>query len=182
MLLQNSDISPTDYLITSNGRRKGYELETYTDINGKQKPIRVNGKYVYKTDKNGNKIPKPLSRSQSENIMKTIIIEYLGKSLKNDKRCKGDPDCVGKICTHSIRKLYAWAVTNAFISQFDSDVAYAHAAALSFLSQDFGHSSEAMTLHYSKDYENLKHQIITSMNLGISVLEKYFSYYIIQKG
>lgn len=178
MLLNNSEISPTDYLITSNGRRKGYELETYIDNNGKEKPIRVNGKYIYKIDENGNKIPKPLSRSQSENIMKTIIIEYLGVSLKNDARCKGDPDCIGKICTHSIRKLYAWAVTNTFMSQFDSDVAYAHAAALSFLSQDFGHSSEAMTLHYSKDYDNIKYQIVTNMNLGLSILEKYFFQYV----
>lgn len=168
--LNNSNISPTDYLITSNGKRKGYEIET--DINGKS--LRINGKYVYKLDENGNKIPKPLSRSQSENIIKNIIIENLGLALKNDKRCKDDPDAIGKICTHSIRKLYGWAVTEAFINQFDSDVAYAHAAALSFLSQDYGHSSEAMTLHYSKDYENLKRKITLSMNLGIGVLEKCF--------
>lgn len=168
--LNNSNISPTDYLITSNGKRKGYEIET--DANGKS--LRINGKYVYKLDENGNKIPKPLSRSQSENIIKDIIIENLGLALKNDKRCKNDPDAIGKICTHSIRKLYGWAVTEAFINQFDSDVAYAHAAALSFLSQDYGHSSEAMTLHYSKDYENLKRKITLSMNLGIGVLEKYF--------
>lgn len=168
--LNNSNISPTDYLITSNGKRKGYEIET--DSNGKS--LRINGKYVYKLDENGNKIPKPLSRSQSENIIKDIIIENLGLALKNDKRCKNDPDAIGKICTHSIRKLYGWAVTEAFINQFDSDVAYAHAAALSFLSQDYGHSSEAMTLHYSKDYENLKRKITLSMNLGIGVLEKYF--------
>lgn len=168
--LNNSNISPTDFLITSNGKRKGYEIET--DANGKS--LRVKGKYVYKLDENGNKIPKPLSRSQSENIIKDIIINNLGLALKNDKRCKDDPDAIGKICTHSIRKLYGWAVTEAFINQFDSDVAYAHAAALSFLSQDYGHSSEAMTLHYSKDYENLKRKITLNMNLGIGVLEKYF--------
>lgn len=170
LLLNNSNISPTDFLISSNGKRKGYEIET--DENGKS--IRINGKYVFKLDENGNKIPKPLSRSQSENIIKGIIIENLGFALKNDKRCAGDPDAIGKICTHSIRKLYGWAVTEAFINQFDSDVAYAHAAALSFLSQDYGHSSEAMTLHYSKDYENLKRKIVLNMNLGIEVLEKYF--------
>lgn len=174
LLLNNSNISPTDYLITSNANRKGYELETYIDQNGKTKTLRVNGKYVYKLDENGNKIPKPLSRSQSENIMKNIIIDNLGYALKNDKRCKDDPDCIGKICTHSIRKLYGWAVTEAFIKQFDSDIAYAHAAALSFLSQDYGHSSEAMTLHYSKDYDDIKRRINLSMNLGLNVLEKYF--------
>lgn len=175
MLLWHTDISATDYLITSNGRRKGYELETYIDANGNEKAVRVNGKYVYKTDANGNKILKPLSRSQSENIMKKIIVENLGFALKNDWRCKNEPDCIGKICTHSIRKLYGWAVTNAFVTQFDSDIAYAHAAALSFLSQDYGHSSEAMTLHYSKDFEKQKQEINMTMNLGLAVLEKYFS-------
>ena len=175
MLLNNSSISPTDYLISSNGNRKGYELETYVDENGKTKTLRINGKYVFKLDENGNRIPKPLSRSQSENIMKDIIIENLGYALKNDKRCKDEPDCIGKICTHSIRKLYGWAVTQAFINQFDSDIAYAHTAALSFLSQDYGHSSTTMTLHYSKDFDDLKHQINLSMNLGANVLEKYFA-------
>lgn len=175
MLLNNSSISPTDYLISSNGNRKGYELETYIDQNGKTKTLRINGKYVFKLDENGNRIPKPLSRSQSENIMKDIIIENLGYALKNDKRCKDEPDCIGKICTHSIRKLYGWAVTQAFINQFDSDIAYAHAAALNFLSQDYGHSSTTMTLHYSKDFDDLKRQINLSMNLGANVLEKYFA-------
>lgn len=174
LLLNNSNISPTDYLISSNGRRKGYETETYIDADGKEKKLRINGKYVYKKDENGNLIPKPLSRSQSENIIKDIIIENLGYALKNDKRCKDDPECIGKICTHSLRKLYGWAVTEAFINQFDSDIAYAHAAALSFLSQDYGHSSESMTLHYSKDFEALKQKINLNMNLGADVLEKYF--------
>ena len=174
LLLNNSEISPTDYLISSNGNRKGYEIETYIGDDGKKKSLRINGKYVYKLDENGNRIPKPLSRSQSENIIKDIIITNLGYALKNDKRCKDDPDCIGKICTHSLRKLYGWAVTEAFINQFDSDIAYAHAAALSFLSQDYGHSSESMTLHYSKDFETLKQQINLSMNLGADVLEKYF--------
>lgn len=175
LLLWNSEILPTDFLIYSNGRRKGYEMETYIAADGKKRAVRKNGKYVYKLDENGNKIPKPLSRAQSENIMKNIIIENLGFALKNDKRCRNDSDCVGKICTHSIRKLYGWAVTEAFITQFDSDIAYAHAAALSFLSQDYGHSSEAMTLHYSKDYEAIKKKIIMEMNLGLPILEKFFS-------
>lgn len=175
LLLWNSEILPTDFLIYSNGRRKGYEMETYIAADGKKRAVRKNGKYVYKLDENGNKIPKPLSRAQSENIMKNIIVENLGVALKNDKRCRNNSDCVGKICTHSIRKLYGWAVTEAFITQFDSDIAYAHAAALSFLSQDYGHSSEAMTLHYSKDYEAIKKKIIMEMNLGLPILEKFFS-------
>lgn len=179
--LWHSDIAPTDFLITSNSRNKGYEIETEIK-DGRIVKKRVNGKFVYKTDKNGNKIPKPLSRSASEKIMKDIIIKNLGLSLKNDSRCKNDSDYIGKICTHSIRKLYGWAVTESFIEQFDSDIAYAHAAALSFLSLDYGHSSEAMTLHYSKDFENQKKKIIMNMNLGLEVLEKYFNKEYISRG
>lgn len=174
MLLWNGDFSPTDYLIYSEGRRKGYEVETCKGADGRDKAVRVNGKFVYKLDEYGRKIPKPLSRCQSEQIMKKIIIENLGLALKNDKRCKDESDAVMKICTHSIRKLYGWAVTQHFIKSFDSDTAYAHTAALSFLSQDYGHSSETMTLHYSKDFEALKKEINTQMNLGANVLVPYF--------
>ena len=175
MHLWHSDIKPTDYLITASGNRKGYELETYIDADGKEKAVRIKGKYVYKTDDKGNKISKPLSRSMSEKIMKHIIIDNLNVALKNDSRCKNDPDCIGSICTHSIRKLYGWAITEAFVNNFDSTTVYARAAALSFLSQDYGHSSESMTLHYSKDFENQKREIVMNMNLGLSVLEKYFA-------
>lgn len=174
MLLWNDNIAPMDFLIKSKGNYKGYELETYINDKGQKRAVRVNGKYVYKLDENGNKIPKPLSRCQSEVIMKDIIIEYLGVSLQNDYRCKNNEDVIGKICTHSIRKLYGWAITNGFITQFDSDEAYAHTAALRFLSQDYGHSSEAMTLRYSKDFEILKKEIVMKMNLGLNVLDKYF--------
>lgn len=174
MHLWHSDIAPTDYLITSNSRNKGYEIETEI-INGKKVKKRVNGKYVYKLDEKGNKIQKPLSRSASEKIMKDIIIENLGLSLKNDSRCKHDSDYIGKFCTHSIRKLYGWAVTEDFVNQYDSNIAIARAAALSFLSLDYGHSSEKMTLHYSKDFETQKRNIIMNMNLGLDVLNKYFS-------
>lgn len=170
MLLWNSDIAPLDFLITSNGNNKRYETETYTDSNGRKKVLRKNGKAVYKLDENGNRIPKPLTREQSANIMKGIIADTLGVGLKN----YGDGEGYLRISTHSIRKLYGWAVTNDFIREFDSDEAYAHAAALSFLSQDYGHSSEAMTLRYSKDFEGLKREICTRMNLGLRVIEPYF--------
>lgn len=174
MHLWHSNIAPTDYLITSSSHNKGYVTETEVK-NGKTVNKRVNGKYVYKLDEHGNKIPKPLSRSASEKIIKDIIIDNLNLSLKNDKRCKKDSDYIGKICTHSIRKLYGWAITETFISHYDKDEACAHAAALSFLSLDYGHSSEAMTLHYSKDFEIQKERIVKSMNLGFDVLNKYFS-------
>lgn len=168
--LWHSDIEPMDYVIASQGRRKGYELEIGAD----GKAIRENGKYIYKLDENGNKIPKPLTRSMSEQIMKKIIVENLGIALKNDWRTKNNSDCIGKICTHSLRKLYGWGVEQHFIHNFDSDIAYAHAAALQFLSLDYGHSSLAMTLHYSKDLEKQKKEIIMSMNLGLPIIEKYF--------
>ncbi len=171
MHLWHSDIEPMDFLIASQGRRKGYELEIGAD--GKAK--RDKGKYIYKLDEYGNKIPKPLSIDMSEKIMKNIIIDNIGLALKNDKRTKDDPDCIGKICTHSLRKLYGWGIEQYFINQFDSSIANAHAAALQFLSLDYGHSSLAMTLHYSKDHENQKREIVTKMNLGLPILEKYFA-------
>lgn len=173
MLLWNDNLNPMDFLIKSKGNYKGYEMETLIDDNGHKKVMRINGKYVYKLDINGNKIPKPLSRSQSEAIMKKIIINYLGIPIKNSKSCSRD-EGNGKYNTHSIRKLYGWAITNDFITQFDSNEAYAHTAALRFLSQDYGHSSEAMTLRYSKDFDGLKREIVLRMNLGLNVLDKYF--------
>lgn len=174
LLLWNTDIAPMDYLITSNANRKGYEIEMYINDKGQKRAKRINGKFIYKLDENGNKIPKPLSRCQSEVIMKKIIVENLGVALKNDWRCKDSEDAIGNICTHSIRKLYGKAVTDDFITQFDSDEAYAHTAALRFLSQDYGHSTEAMTLRYSKDFEQLKKTIVMRINLGLNVLEPYF--------
>lgn len=175
LYLWHSDIAPMDYLITSQSNNKSYEMETYIDSRGTKKNVRKNGKYVYKLDENGNRILKPLSRSASEAIMKDIIIKNLGLALKNDWRCKGNEDVVGKICTHSIRKLYGWAITNNFINNFDSNEAYAHTAALRFLSQDYGHSSEAMTLRYSKDFDNLKEQIVNNMNLGLNIIYPFFT-------
>lgn len=174
MLLWNEDIKPMDFLITSNANRKGYETETYIDGDGHKKALRKNGRIIYKLDENGNKIPKPLSRKQSENIMKKIIIESLGVNLKNDCRCKNEPDAVNKICTHSIRKLYGKAITDNFIAQFDSNSMYAHTAAMRFLCQDYGHSSEAMTTRYSKDFDDIKESIVMNMNLGFEVIHSFF--------
>lgn len=176
MLLWNGNFSPTDFLIYSEGTRKGYEIETTRNSKGREVAARdANGNLVYKLDEYGRKIPKPLSRCQSEQIMKKIIIENLGIALKNDRRCKDEPDVVGKICTHSLRKLYGWGVTQYFIKSFDSDVAYARTAAMNFLSQDYGHSSVAMTTHYSKDFDCIKREINMQMNLGANVLTPYFN-------
>ena len=174
MHLWNGDFSPTDYLIVSQSGNKNYKKVTYINDNGKEVAKRVNGKYVYELDEYGRTIPMPLTRRNAEILMKKIIIEYLGVALKNDSRCADMKEAVNKICTHSIRKMYGKAVTDIFIQNFDKDVAYAHAAALSFLSQDYGHSSEAMTLHYSKDFEEMKRGISSQMNLGGNIIEPYF--------
>ena len=173
MLLWNSNISAMDFLISSEGNRKGYEVETYIDSKGHRKACRKNGKLVYRLDHNGNKIPKPLSRCQSEKIMKKIIVDSLGVNLKNDWRCANEPDAVGKICTHSLRKMYGKAITDSFIG-LDCDTMYAHTAAMRFLSQDYGHSSEAMTSRYSKDFDNIKKDIVLNMNLGIETIHSFF--------
>ena len=164
MLLWNSDIAPMDFLITSNGNNKGYELETYIDETGKRKAVRRNGKYVYKLDKNGNRIPKPLSRRQSENIMKKIITESLADYSDDN----------WKYCTHSLRKLYGKAITDSFVNKFNSEEMSARTAAMRFLSQDYGHSSEAMTLRYSKDFDDLRRDIVMYMNLGLDIIEPFF--------
>ena len=164
MLLWNSDIAPMDFLITSNGNNKGYELETYIDETGKRKAVRRNGKYVYKLDKNGNRIPKPLSRRQSENIMKKIITESLADYSDDN----------WKYCTHSLRKLYGKAITDSFVNKFNSEEMSARTAAMRFLSQDYGHSSEAMTLRYSKDFDDLRRDIVMDMNLGLDIIEPFF--------
>ncbi len=174
MLLWNSNIGWMDYLITSVGNNKGYEVETYIDKYGKKHTLRERGKTVYKLDENGNKIPKPLSRQASENILKDIIVKHLGISLKNDSRCN-DTESALKIATHSLRKLYGWGITQDFINNFDADNAYAHTAALRFLSQDYGHSAEAITLRYSKDFDELKKSIVMRMNLGLNVIQNYYN-------
>lgn len=162
--LWHNDVQPMDFLITSTGKRKGYETETYVNDKGQTRAKRVNGNLVYKLDANGNKIPKPLSREQSENIMKDALTK-LGIKLGNDGL---------KLCTHSLRKLYGWAITNDYVRNFNPDEAYAHTAALGFLCQDYGHSSEAMTLRYSKDFEGLKREICMRMNLGLRAVEPVF--------
>lgn len=172
----NPDIKPMDYLLTAgtNARRKGYEIETYIDSNGKTKCRRENGKYVYKLDAFGNKIPKPLSRGQSCKIMRDAFIKGLGISLKNDSRTKGNEDAYLNLASHSLRKAYAAAVTEQYVAMFDKDLAYAHAAAMEQLQYDLNHSSRAMTYHYTSDYIATKRKINMAMNLGADVLRPYF--------
>lgn len=172
------EIKPLDLLISSacnpKAKNKGYEKETYVDENGKKHCLRVNGKFVYKLDADGNKIPKALTREQACSIMRNALIHGLGISIRNDKRTKNNNDAYLLLASHSLRKCYSDAVVNGFVEMFDKDIAYAHAAAMEQLQYDLNHSTRAMSYHYIKDYENTKRKINMNMNLGIEVLQEYF--------
>lgn len=174
MHLWNGDYKPLDYLIVAEGKFKGYEMETYIDEYGRTKVVRKNGKYVYRLDENGNKIPKPLSISQSTVILKKLMVNALGINIKNERSCRNKDDALLKICTHSLRKCYSDAVIKTFSEIYDGQEAYTKAAAMEQLRYDLNHSSVAMGYHYVKDYEKTKKEINLRMNLGIEVLEKYF--------
>ena len=175
-LWDNPQIRPLDLLIVANKNApyKGYEKETYINDKGKKRPLRRNGKYVYKLDSNGNKIPMPLSLSQANAIMKDALIVGLKISIKNDKRTKSEKGACLRLASHSLRKAYSAAVVNYFEHQYDSDKEYAHAAAMEQLQYDLNHSSRRMTYHYIGDYVETKRKINMNMNLGINILQKFF--------
>lgn len=172
------DIKPLDYLINSEvnpkAHNKGYEKETYIDIDGKKKCLKIDGKFVYKLDANGNKIPKPISRQQASNIMRDALIHGLKISIRNDQRTKNNDDAYLNLASHSLRKTYSAAVIDGYVQMFDKDIAYAKAAAMEQLMYDLNHSSRAMSYHYVKDYEETKRKINMRMNLGAEVLRGYF--------
>lgn len=174
MHLWNGDYRPLDLLITSEGKFKGYEMETFIDEYGRKQAVRKNGKYVYKLDEHGRRIPKPLSHSRSQTILKDILVNALGINIKNDKRSKDKDDALLQICTHSLRKCYSDAMIKMFAEIYDGYDACVKAAAMQQLRYDLNHSSVSMGYHYVKDYEETKKEINLKMNLGIEVLEKYF--------
>lgn len=172
MHLWNGKFEPMDYLINSEGNRKSYEVEMV----GRKIKRNADGQPVYKLDEHGNKIPKPLTRERSEQIMKKILIDELNIPLMNnlDTRLDGEE----KYCTHSIRKLYGAKVSELFVKGFRMDEEYASMAALQFLRQDYNHSDTtcSTTSRYIGNFEATKQRINLQMNLGYNVLEKYFQY------
>lgn len=174
MHLWNGNFRPLDLLITSEGKFKGYEMETYVDEYGHTKALRKNGKYVYKLDEHGRRIPKPLSHSRSQTILKDILVNALGVNIKNVKSCKDKDDALLQICTHSLRKCYSDTMIKKFSEIYDGYDACVKAAAMQQLRYDLNHSNVAMGYHYVKDYEETKKEINKRMNLGIEVLGKYF--------
>lgn len=185
MHIWNGDFKPTDYLIVPK-KGCGYKKEWYINDKGIKKAKKINGDFVYVLDEHGRKIPEPLSVDNAGRMMKKIITDGIGVAISNDPRFKGDKNAIGKICTHSLRKMYGKGIMDYYINNFNADVAYAHSAALSFLSLDYGHSSLGMTLHYSKDFEETKKEIVSNMNLGIEELTPFFyeerKKYLSQKG
>lgn len=171
ILLQNSKFAPSDYLITSIGRYKGYELETYIDAKGKERAVRKNGKYVYKLDENGDKIPKPLSRVQEEKIIKDCIVNYLNTPLRNDYRCsKGELN----INTHSFKKLYAesfktklsdiYHITNTLANAIFDEV------------HQINNDTLLVDNHKKRFYklcQEIKKETCMRLNIGLDVLENY---------
>lgn len=174
------DVKPLDLLITAaaNSTAKttgavGKKVK-YITPDGKKRCLRVNGHYVYEHDENGEKIMEGLSRCQSSNIMRDALVNGLGISIKNDKRTKSNDDAYLSLASHSLRKAYAAGVVEQFVKLFDSDLAYAHAAAMEQLQYDLNHSSRSMTYHYIGDYIETKKATNMNMNLGAGVLRPYF--------
>lgn len=178
LLWENPSIKPLDLMISSEynekAHNKGYAKETYINAEGKKRCLRVNGKYVYKLNEKGNKIPTALGRSRSCTIMRDAMVEGLGICLKNDGRTKNNDGAYLKLASHSIRKAYSAGVVEQFEKMFDSNEAYAHAAAMEQLQYDLNHSSRAMTYHYIGDYAETKRKTNMAMNLGIEILRPYF--------
>ncbi len=159
----------TDYMVVSEGNRKGYEY-VVDENDPKKRALRINGKYVYKKDENGNPIPKPLSRSQEEKLIKDTIINDLGIALKNDSRCRGGEL---KLNTHSLRKLYcekfsevAYDLKRRGILKIDSHIQ-------TLVQWDLAHSSPQTTARYCRGFERAKEMICNHMNIGLAVLERY---------
>jgi hypothetical protein len=172
MLLWHGDFNDLDYLVYSEGKRKGYEMETYTDENGKEKAVRKNGKYVYKLDENGNKIPKPLSRIQEERIIKDCLINDCGIELKNDSRCNGGTE---KYNTHSLRKLHLEKFGEKVMEIYGSEQIAANTALLEIMRTYYNHTSAECTARYSGIARKIFSEVCPKLNIGLEVLEKYFS-------
>lgn len=164
-LANHPDKKLTDYLFTA----KGYKKATYVDENGKTKVLRANGKQVYLKDDNGNLIPEPLSRVQTEATLKDSLYA-IGVKLKNDRR---HPEGELKLNTHSNRKLYAtkfgevaYALKMEGRFNVDSDV-------LSLVQLDLRHCSLATTMRYNRSFDSMKEVVCQNMNVGLSILNKY---------
>lgn len=163
MVIWNGDFEPLDYLIRASGNLKNYRkaIDPCT-----KKVIRKNGKYVYELDKNGDKIPEPLTTKSIREIMTEKLVDDLGIQLKRHKRCTGGKF---KYATHSLRKLYSEKVEAAFYEKGRT-----HTEAMKFLQWDLRHDSPLTTTRYCRANAKIKKEIVMEMNLGLDVINKYF--------
>ena len=168
-LRNHTDKKLTDFLFTAEGRNKGYKKVTYTDDNGKIKPLKINGKFVYEHDENGELIPEPTRRDQAENCLKDTLIS-MGIKLKNDRRCV---DGEYKLNTHSNRKLYAMKFGEVAQGMKNNGQLNADADIMTLVQFDLRHTSIQTTMRYNKSFEKVKEVVCNNMNLGLSVLERY---------
>lgn len=164
-LANHPDKKLTDYLFTA----KGYKKATYVDDNGKTKVLRANGKQVYLRDENGNLIPEPLSRVQTETTLKDSLYA-IGVKLKNDRR---HPEGELKLNTHSNRKLYSEKIAEVAYEMKHSGELKLDANVMALVQLDLSHSSMQTTMRYNKSFDRIKEVVCKRMNVGLSVLERY---------
>ena len=97
---------PRSHLLVSDSPNKGYVK--LRDENGKVK--RINGKYAYATDADGNKIIEPVKYDAMAKMLQKRLVDDLGIELKNITREVPDDKKIQSqmklaIATHSLRKL-----------------------------------------------------------------------------
>ena len=168
-LRNHPDKKLTDYPFWSESRHANYLKETYIDENGKKKTRRINGKYVYLLDENGNKIPAPITYSPIEKKLKQRL-KSIGVPVATGKVAK---DGEFKLSTHSFRKTYGEKFTEVAMRMksdgkiiLDSDVQM-------LITLDYMHVNTQTTLRYVKRFEKTKEAVCAETNLGLSILNKY---------
>lgn len=166
-LANHPDKKLTDYLFTA----KGYKKATYVDNNGKTKVLRANGKQVYLRDDDGNLIPEPLSRVQTEATIKDALCA-IGVKLKNDRRY---PEGKLKLNTHSNRKLYSEKFAEVAYEMKHSGELKIDANVMALVQLDLMHTNMQTTMRYNRSFDRIKEMVCNRMNIGLRVLEKYIS-------
>lgn len=169
IFMRNVNISIDEPLFWSgydaDSRNAGYVKKQHIDENGKSKAVRINGKYVYETDENGNKIKEKLTLSPYAKTLKKTLA---------DCGYSADLDCKKiRIASHSLRKAYAekfsdtaYAMKQNGEIKFDSDIQ-------NLVQLDLMHTQAQTTLRYCKEFDRTKEQVCQQMNLGLEILKEY---------
>lgn len=169
IFMRNVNISIDEPLFWSgydaDSRNAGYVKKHHIDENGKSKAVRINGKYVYETDENGNKIKEKLTLSPYAKTLKKTLA---------DCGYSADLDCKKiRIASHSLRKAYAEKFSDTAYNmkqngeiKFDSDIQ-------KLVQLDMMHSQEQTTLRYCKEFDRTKEQVCQHINLGLEILKEW---------